>query len=600
MNIFFKKLRIWKERLEIVKISRSIVSVLIFLTLIGTVTELIGLSLFLPIFQFLRMDGDINALVNESSLWNYAIDGFQYFELEVSLEALLILSFLVFLIKQVVGFIKTLYEKSIDLNTIRTMRNDLFSKYLYADINYHEKNTIGDFVNTLVVETNRAAVGIMMPISLLGHMIILLGYVVVLFLLSWEMTFIAIIFSIITIKIVSRWIRQSRVVGRGITKYNGELTSFLTPRIKSLRIIKFSSTENSEIEKFKFLTKKQRDYFYGSTVLTAKNKSIIEPIVISLSLLFIYLSYTFFSMPVEVIGLYLIIIFRLMPLLKSTIGLYQGLESVEGSVESVLKKYYDLGKCKEVDKGKYEIKDILNGIEINNVSFKYQGSNSNALSSINILIKPGEMLAIVGPSGGGKSTLVDLIPRLRYPNSGVIKLNKILIEKYALKSLRNIISYLPQSTQVFSGTVEEHIRYGKENATMDEVYDAAILSGADGFIRNLVDGYNTILTDDALNLSGGQRQRLDLARAIIKKAKILILDEPSSSLDAESEAKFRAALNRIRLNKDLMVIMVTHRLLNAHTADHIIVLNCGEIENEGTHLELINTKGWYRDAWKHQ
>jgi len=600
MNIFFKKLRTWKERLEIVKISRSIVSVLIFLTLIGTITEMIGLSLFLPIFQFLRMDGDINALVNESSLWNYAINGFQYFELEVSLEALLILSFLVFLIKQVVGFIKTLYEKSIDLNTIRIMRNDLFSKYLYVDINYHEKNTIGDFVNTLVVETNRAAVGIMMPISLLGHMIILLGYVVALFLLSWEMTFIAIIFSIITIKIVSRWIRQSRVVGRGITKYNGELISFLTPRIKSLRIIKFSSTENSEIEKFKFLTKKQRDYFYGSTVLTAKNKSIIEPIVISLSLLFIYLSYTFFSMPVEVIGLYLIIIFRLMPLLKSTISLYQGLESVEGSVESVLKKYYDLDKYKEVDKGKYEIKDILNGIEINNVSFKYQDSNSNALSSINIFIKPGEMLAIVGPSGGGKSTLVDLIPRLRYPNSGVIKFNKILIEKYALKSLRNIISYLPQSTQVFSGTVEEHIRYGKENATMDEVYDAAILSGADGFIRNLVDGYNTILTDDALNLSGGQRQRLDLARAIIKNSKILILDEPSSSLDAESEAKFRAALNRIRSNKDLMVIMVTHRLLNAHTADHIIVLNCGEIENEGTHLELINTKGWYRDAWKHQ
>ena len=600
MNIFFKKLRTWKERLEIVKISRSIVSVLIFLTLIGTITEMIGLSLFLPIFQFLRMDGDINALVNESSLWNYAINGFQYFELEVSLEALLILSFLVFLIKQVVGFIKTLYEKSIDLNTIRIMRNDLFSKYLYVDINYHEKNTIGDFVNTLVVETNRAAVGIMMPISLLGHMIILLGYVVALFLLSWEMTFIAIIFSIITIKIVSRWIRQSRVVGRGITKYNGELISFLTPRIKSLRIIKFSSTENSEIEKFKFLTKKQRDYFYGSTVLTAKNKSIIEPIVISLSLLFIYLSYTFFSMSVEVIGLYLIIIFRLMPLLKSTISLYQGLESVEGSVESVLKKYYDLDKYKEVDKGKYEIKDILNGIEINNVSFKYQDSNSNALSSINIFIKPGEMLAIVGPSGGGKSTLVDLIPRLRYPNSGVIKFNKILIEKYALKSLRNIISYLPQSTQVFSGTVEEHIRYGKENATMDEVYDAAILSGADGFIRNLVDGYNTILTDDALNLSGGQRQRLDLARAIIKNSKILILDEPSSSLDAESEAKFRAALNRIRSNKDLMVIMVTHRLLNAHTADHIIVLNCGEIENEGTHLELINTKGWYRDAWKHQ
>ena len=547
------------------------------------------------------MDGDINALIGESDLWRHAVDALQYLGLAVSLGGLLILSFFMFLIKHIVSFVKTLYEKSIDLRTIKIMRNELFLKYLYVNIGYQEKNTIGDFINILVVETNRAAIGIMMPVSLLGHIIILLGYMTVLFLLSWEMTIIAVFFSLVTVKIVSNWIYQSKVVGRNITKSNSELVSFVTPRVESLRVIRLSGTESFEIRKFKKIVKKQRDNFYKSAVLIAKNKSIIEPIVISLSLLFIYMSYTFFSMSIEEIGLYLVIIFRLMPLLKSTIGLYQGLESVEGSVESVLKEYFELDKNKEVNEGKEKIKDISNGIEINNVSFRYQESSSNVLSSINIFIKPGEMLAIVGPSGGGKSTLIDLIPRLRNRNSGVIKLNGVLIEKYALKSLRNMISYLPQSPQIFNGTIKDHICYGKKNITMNEIYDAAILSGADEFIMNLENGYDTFITDNALNISGGQRQRLDLARAIIRKdSKILILDEPSSSLDAESEEKFRSALTRIKSNKNLIIIMITHRLLNSCTADHIVVLNNGKVEDQGTHSELINSNGWYRNAWNYK
>jgi ABC-type multidrug transport system fused ATPase/permease subunit len=597
MNTIFIKIIKWKERVEIVNISIFTIAMLLLLTFIGTVTELIGLTLFLPIFQYLRLDGDIASLINESSLWNYVINGLQYLGLEVSLGILLVSSFLMFSIKQIVGYIKTLYEKSIDLRTIKFLRDNLFSRYLYVDTNYQEKNTIGEFISTVVVETNRSAKGIMMPVSLLGHIIILLGYLVILFLLSWEMTVIAIILSIITVRMVSHWFHQSKIVGRGITRYNAELTSFMTLRVKHSRLIRLSNMEDSEIRDFKDLTKNQRNYFYESAVLMAKNKSVIEPIIIGLSLFFIYLSYTFFYMSIEMIGLYLIVIFRLMPLLKATIGLYQGLESVEGSVESVLNKYHELDEFKEIDKGKYEISNVLNGIEIKDISFKYKGLNRNTLSSINISINPGEMLAIVGPSGSGKSTLMDLIPRLYHPTSGVIKLNNIPIENYKLKSLRNMVSYLSQSPQIFNGTIEDHIRYGRNNATISEVYDAAILSGADSFIRDLQDGYNTHLTDDALNISGGQRQRLDLARAIIGESKILILDEPSSSLDAESEIKFRDALNRIRLNTNLIIIMITHRLLNAYTADHIIVLNNGRIESEGTHSELINTKGWYSDVW---
>jgi ABC-type multidrug transport system fused ATPase/permease subunit len=591
------KIIIWKDRLETVNISRFTVAILLLMTFIGTVTELIGLSLFIPIFQYLRLDGSIDHLTNESHLWKYAIEGFQYFGLQISLASLLILSFFMFSIKQVLGFVKILYEKSINLKTIKIMRDSLFSKYLYANMDYQEKNTTGDFINNIVVETDRAARGVMMPIGILGHTIILLGYIVVLFLLSWEMTIIAIVISIITVITVSGWVSQSRVVGRGITKSNTELTNFLTPRLRSLRIIRLSGTESLEIKKFKILTKQQYDYFYKSTVLVAKNKSIIEPIVISLSLLYIYLSYTFFSMSIEMIGLYLIVIFRLMPLLKATIGLYQGMASVEGSIESVLNKYCNLDKFKEVDKGKYKIKNIVNKIDIENVFFKYKKHGENILSFINISISSGKMLAIVGHSGSGKSTLMDLIPRLRNTTSGVVKFNDVSIDSYTLESLRSVISYLPQSPQIFSGTIKDHISYGGENVTMDEVYNAAALSGADEFIRNLENGYDEIITDDALNLSGGQKQRLDLARAIIKRSKVLLLDEPSSSLDAASEEKFRLALKRIRSKTDTIIVMITHRLQNAYIADNIVVLNNGKIEDNGTHSELIKTNKWYRNAW---
>jgi len=598
MNIIFNKIIKWKERVEIVNISISTVVLLLLLTFIGVVTELVGLSLFLPIFQYLRLDGDISALANESKLWEHVINGAQYFELEISLVLLLTSSFLMFSIKQIVGYIKTLYEKSIDLKTIKFLRDNLFSRYLYADINYQEKNTVGDFINTLVVETNRSAKGIMMPISLLGHIIILLGYIFILFLLSWEMTAIAITLSLITVRVVSRWFHQSKTVGRSITKYNTKLTSFIAPRIESSKLIRLSNMEYYEIIDFKKLTQNQLNYFYESAVLMAKNKSVIEPIIIGLSLFFIYLSYTFFNMSIEMIGLYLIVIFRLMPLLKTSIGLYQGLQSVEGSIENVLSKYHELDEFKEIDGGENEIINIFNGIEISDVGFKYEGANRSVLSSINISIKPNQLLAIVGPSGSGKSTLTDLISGLRKPNSGIIEFDNTSIEDCKLSSLRDVISYLPQSPQIFNGSIKDHISYGRKNVTMSEIYDAAVLSGADDFIKNLKGGYDAFIVDGALNLSGGQRQRLDLARAIIGESKVLILDEPSSSLDSESEVKFRNALNRIRLNKNLILIMITHQLKNAHIADHIVVLNNGKIESQGTHSELINDNNWYRDAFE--
>ena len=173
------------------------------------------------------------------------------------------------------------------------------------------------------------------------------------------------------------------------------------------------------------------------------------------------------------------------------------------------------------------------------------------------------------------------------------------IKECTLKSLRSIISYAPQSPQIFNGRVKDHILYGKIDATNEEIQKAIQLAGAD-FIDNLPDGIETIIGEDAVKLSGGQRQRLDLARALIKESPILILDEPTSNLDAESEEVFKNVLNKIRRKKKVMIIIVSHRLASISDADNIIVLNKGMVNEFGTHSELLSRNGWYSKAWNSQ
>jgi ABC-type multidrug transport system fused ATPase/permease subunit len=254
----------------------------------------------------------------------------------------------------------------------------------------------------------------------------------------------------------------------------------------------------------------------------------------------------------------------------------------------------------ESDSGKISLCKLKDSINMSNIYYRYPTGKDVALKNININIKYGEMTALVGPSGSGKSTLIDLLPRLRGPLKGIIKIDGVDIKEYTLKALRSVISYAPQSPQIFNGKVKEHILYSKIDATEEEILDAVRLAGAEDFINKLPNGLYTIIGEDATKLSGGQKQRLDLARALIKKAPILILDEPTSNLDAESEEIFKQVICRIRRETNTTIIIVAHRLAGISDANNIVVLNQGVVEMMGTHSELLSQNGWYNKAWKMQ
>ncbi len=235
------------------------------------------------------------------------------------------------------------------------------------------------------------------------------------------------------------------------------------------------------------------------------------------------------------------------------------------------------------------------GIEFRDVSFEYPDDHNKVLRHVNLNIRPGENLALVGPSGGGKTTLCNLIPRFYDVTGGEILIDGQDIRHVTLSSLRNAVGVVQQDVYLFSGTVAENIAYGKLGATREEIIAAARLAGADGFVRELKDGYDTYVGERGVKLSGGQKQRISIARVFLKNPPILLLDEATSALDNESEILVGQSLDK--LAKGRTTLTIAHRLTTIKNADRILVLGKSGIEEEGRHEELLAKKGIYYRLW---
>jgi ABC-type multidrug transport system fused ATPase/permease subunit len=586
---------------EIAKIYKHVIgykpiAFLLSLSFFSTLTELFGLTIFLPIFQYIRLEGDVNSLIQEHELWEYVITLLSKFEIEISLPILLVIAFLLFLVRQVFVYFRIVYKTVVAQKLTQHLKRLMFGRYLSAKTSYYDQLTMGDFVNSITTELSSAVFGIMTPIELALNVILAIGYVSILVLISWEMTLLSLIVLLLVSRVPRVWIRQSASVGRNLTKSNTATLSFLVDRIKSPRLVRLSGTGEAEMDEYKRRTHIQRKLSVLASQLNAKTEISIEPIAIAVSLLFLYIFYSVMDMKIEAIGMYLLIMMRLIPSLKTIINTIQAIHKYKGPIEFVNQRLEEMLTMQESNNGTQPIKKIFDAIEFKDVSFHYQNSDNFALKNINLRIDSGNMIAIVGQSGSGKSTLIDLIPLLRQPTDGMIELDGIRLSEYNIKDLRALIAYSPQDPQIFRGTIAHHIRYGKEDASSEDIILAAKLAGIHDFIQSLPDKYDTHLHGAVNTLSGGQRQRLDLARALIKRSNVLILDEPTSSLDKKTEKDFYKTIYNLHSTTDMTIIIITHQLSSVIDCDKILILDNGSIDSFGTHDELIKSSQWYRDS----
>jgi ABC-type multidrug transport system fused ATPase/permease subunit len=576
-------------------------ALIIVLQMVTTVFEGAGVATLIPLFELTAAGGDPGSMVDQSRLWQMTTRIFDALHLPLSTYSLMAALFLIVVCRQALKAITQIYYSSVQNRCIRDARILGFSAAMNACVEYHDKNATGDIVNDLLTDLERALGAIFGIVFSIGSILLIAAYGgIVAMVTSWSV--IGLIGMILFFALVLRKIfRRSLQNSEAIARLNRNLSTFLFERLTSVRLVLLSSSQVGERHSLSAIASELCDLRINLVKLAMRIPLIVEPLAFVVVMSVMVVSTTTFEMKFEVTIIILGLLVRLLPVVQELATTGQGILSSWGSVVSVDKRLDSLEKAREHQGGMGKFPNLDTGIEVEHVSYQYDDtSRSSALEDVSILFEAGKLTAIVGPSGAGKSTLIDLLTRLRIPKSGDILIDRASISEISLGELRGKIAFVPQDPQVFDHTIKEHIMYGNPEATDDAIRAAAAMTGAAEFIDTLPDGYNTRVGDSAVLLSGGQKQRLDLARAVVRDAPILILDEPASGLDAHSEAILRDAILRIRDETGATIILIAHGFSLVVDADKIVVLDAGKVAGIGTHTSLLGGNKWYASAYSKQ
>lgn len=386
---------------------------------------------------------------------------------------------------------------------------------------------------------------------------------------------------------------------RAIKIYD-KLNNTVEENVRGIRVVKSFVTEEKEIEKFNETSEKIYKEFSKAERIVALNNPLMQFTVATIIVLISWFGGKEIVLGNLTTGEFTSLISYTIQILMSLMMLSMVLVTIMISRASGERIVELMDEKSDLVSKKNAIKDVKDGsIEFDNVNFSYvNDENKLCLKDINLSIKSGQTIGIIGGTGSSKSTIVQLIPRLYDVTSGSVKVGGIDVRDYDIKSLRDQVSMVLQKNELFSGTIKENLRWGNENATDEEMVQACKLAQADEFIRDFQDGYDTFIEQGGTNVSGGQKQRLCIARALLKKPKILILDDSTSAVDTKTDSLIRKAF--AESIPDTTKIIIAQRISSVQDADKIVVMDNGKIDGIGTHEELLKNNEIYRDVYESQ
>ncbi len=501
----------------------------------------------------------------------------------------------------IVGALCSYAEKLLTTSVSQWVMHDL-RQAMYVHIQrlslaYHDRKNTGDLISR--VTSDISAIQSFISSNLLDVVIDVLtltGMVTVMFYINWRFTLIALSIVPPLGLVVYKYTRNIKKASREVRKKEGEIVSVIQEVLTSIRVVKAFAREDYEQKRLEEESLENVEIALRARSLKARLTPIVAVIVAIGTGLVLWFGSRLVLVGSLDAGSLILFIWYLGKM-------YKPMQDLSKMTDAFSKASVGYERIREILDTDGEVKDLpgaqevsrLNGaIDFDHVTFGYD-ADSPTLDDVTFSIKPGQVAAFVGPTGAGKSTIISLIPRFYDPNSGTVRIDGMNVRSVKQRSLRRQISFVLQETVLFQGTIWHNIAYGKPNASRAEIIHAAEVANASEFIDKMPHGYDTLVGERGVTLSGGQRQRIAIARAVIRNTPILILDEPSSGLDAESEKLVFEALDRLMKGKTSIVI--AHRLSTVRSADIIFVVKDGAIVEQGNHQELISARGLYSELY---
>ena len=506
----------------------------------------------------------------------------------------------IFLIKGIFYFIYSYLLEWIGQCVIKDLRNSIYSHLNDLSMGFFHKNSTGELISRIMNDVSMLQGSVSHAlIHLLRDFFTVCGLLGVIFYMDWRLAFVSLIFIPMAAVPIVVFGKKFRRISTSYQQGMGEASDFLNETIRGARIVKAFCMEDHE----KKLFNQKMQYLFDTLMKETKFRSLSHPLIEFLGGIGMALIIWFGGIQVlggnSTPGTFMAFLTALVMLYEPVKGVSKINSTIQSGMAAAIRVFNLLDIEPEIKEksGNKVLPRFHNAIEFDKVTFSYD-KEEPVLRDIRLRVVQGEILAVVGPSGGGKTTLASLIPRFHDVTQGALRIDGHDVRDLTLHSLRNQIALVTQQTILFNDTVGNNIGYGSPNCTEEEIRQAAEAAFALEFIEALPKGFDTVIGESGTRLSGGQRQRVSIARAILKDAPILVLDEATSALDTESERKVQKALDNLMKNRTTIVI--AHRLSTIKNADRIIVMQNGRLVEEGSHENLLKQHGVYEGLYTMQ